>query len=83
VEEKFKKIVAGVFHVDVGKVNENTRFIEDLHVKSIDQGNCLPYEFAIEVPISVAMKNKRGIPSSTSRANCRRRVDKSAIVTAR
>jgi acyl carrier protein len=61
VDGKFRRIIASVFHVDPVKVGDETRFIEDLHVKSIDRVELSAMtedEFGVEVPISVAMKNK-------------------------
>jgi acyl carrier protein len=61
IEERFKKIVAEIYHVDVSKLNRNTRFVEDLHTKSIDMIELCALaeeEFRVEIPIGDAMKNK-------------------------
>ncbi len=36
VEQRFKTIVADLFGVNVKKLEDGTRFVQDLHVKSID-----------------------------------------------
>jgi len=36
VEKEFKEIVADIFRVDIKKIKNSTKFIDDLNAKSID-----------------------------------------------
>ncbi|MBN2477862.1 acyl carrier protein [Candidatus Micrarchaeota archaeon] len=61
VEKQFKEIVADIFRVKPSKIKSGTRFIEDLHAKSIDVIALIAATentFGIKVPSQDANKNK-------------------------
>ncbi len=61
LEERVKKIVAGVFRIDENKITPQTKFIEDLHAKSIDTIAliaALEGEFNIKIPPQEVQGNK-------------------------
>ena len=36
IEKRFKEIVADIFKIDIKKLKDSTRFVDDLNAKSID-----------------------------------------------
>lgn len=60
LEERVKKIIAGIFQTDENKITKETRFVEDLHAKSIDTIALLAAlegEFNIKVPSQEVQAN--------------------------
>lgn len=61
VEERVLQAIAKVFRREVGEINRETRFVEDLFAKSlnvIELIAVLENEFNIEIPTHEARKNK-------------------------
>ncbi len=61
LEERFKKIVAGIFHLDENAITAETKFVEDLHAKSVDTIALLAAlegEFKIRIPPQEVLANK-------------------------
>ena len=59
--KKFKEIVSGIFKVDVKKLKDNTRFVDDLNAKSIDIIALIAAtenKFNIKTPVEETRKNK-------------------------
>ena len=58
VEKEFKKMVADIFRVDLKKIKDNTRFVEDLGAKSLSL-----------VTLVAATQSKFGIQTTASETN--------------
>lgn len=58
VEKEFKKMVADIFRVDLKKIKDNTRFVEDLGAKSLSL-----------VTLVAATENKFGIKTTPAETN--------------
>jgi len=61
IEQRVKEIVAEVLEVDVNSLNPETRFVEDLHIKSPDVLEliaAMEEEFGVEITLAEAMRNK-------------------------
>jgi acyl carrier protein len=61
VEEKVKRIVAEIFGVDEGELTRETRFVQDLHAKSvniIEMLATMEEEFDLDIPIAQVRRNK-------------------------
>jgi len=56
IEKRFKEIVADIFRIDVKKLKDSTRFVEDLNAKSIDV-----------IALIAATENKFGIRTERER----------------
>jgi len=61
LEERVKKIIAGIFRIDENKITRETKFVEDLHAKSIDTIALLAAlegEFNLKIPSQEVQANK-------------------------
>jgi acyl carrier protein len=61
VEKRTMKVIAEVFDTTPRKLKRNTRFVEDLHAKSIDIVELLgqlEIEFDTRIPMSEVRNNK-------------------------
>ena len=61
VEEGVKKGVAKIFEKNVGELTRETRFVEDLHAKSVNivaLVALLEDEFGVEIPYMQARRRK-------------------------
>jgi acyl carrier protein len=61
VEKRTLKVIAEVFGTSPAKLSRKTRFVEDLHTKSIDiieMLGQLELEFGVSVPASETRNNK-------------------------
>jgi acyl carrier protein len=61
IEERVMEVVARVFRKDANELTKDTRFIEDLHAKSlniIELTAVLEDEFDISIPSAEARKRK-------------------------
>ena len=61
VEDRVKEIIAEVLEADVNSIKDETRFVEDLHIKSPDVLEliaALEDEFGIEITLAESMRNK-------------------------
>jgi len=61
LEERVKKIIAGIFRIDENKITRETKFVEDLHAKSIDTIALLAAlegEFNLKIPPQEVQANK-------------------------
>jgi len=61
VADKVKKVVSQVFNVPVGKLKEETCFVDDLHAKSmniIELLAALEMEFGFRIPQRDVRQNK-------------------------
>jgi acyl carrier protein len=61
LENRARKIIAGIFRIDESKITRETKFIDDLHAKSIDTIAliaALEGEFNIKIPSQEIQANQ-------------------------
>ena len=61
IAERVMKEVARIFKKDVSKLTRDTRFVEDLHIKSVNLVELialLENEFGVEIPFMQARRRK-------------------------
>lgn len=61
LEERVKTIIAGIFGIEEKEITRETKFVEDLHAKSIDTIALLAAlegEFNIKIPSQEVQANK-------------------------